>query len=222
MALQIVADLVAEHGRELGFIVRAKHETAPDLHHAVGRHRGVEIRRVHQVHADVRAVPFSQAAGDALHRGLERLVADAEGTAPKACHFAVHGGPKPAFVARRIRPREASRRLPGILLLRARQAGKRKARGASGAQDGAPLHRGAGNFASSASSVSSARSASRRSPLPRWMRFNQRIRPLFRSTSDAYAVCWPPPGIARPRLRIAMAAMVAWRSALAYPSRTQV
>ena len=67
VAREIMADLVTEHRGELGFVVDAKHEAAPDLHHAVGRHGGIEVRRAHEVHTDVRAMRAAEPAGHVLH-----------------------------------------------------------------------------------------------------------------------------------------------------------
>src|SRR5438874_7839033 len=50
VALEVVADLVAEHGGELRLVARAQQEAGPHLHHAVRRHHRVELRRRSEEH----------------------------------------------------------------------------------------------------------------------------------------------------------------------------
>ena len=148
VARHVMPDLVTEHGRKLRFIVDAQHEPAPDLHHAVGRHGGVEVRSAHEMHADIGTVLAAQAAGDVLHVGARLRVAQIEGTAPQACLLAIHQRPQAAFVGRDVRPREARRGLPALGERRGRQ--QPRAARATCAQERASSHFGAGNPASRA------------------------------------------------------------------------
>jgi hypothetical protein len=113
VALQVVADLVAEDGGELGLVVGAQQEAAPDLHHAVGRHAGIEERRAQRIDADVGAMRAGKLAGDALQVLAQGGVANQEGAAAQPALLAIHERPQAAFVARELGAQEPRRRGPG-------------------------------------------------------------------------------------------------------------
>ena len=195
VALHVVADLVAEHGRELRFVVDPQQQAAPDLHHAVRGHAGVEERGADRVDADVGAVRGAELARDALQVLAQALVAHQERAAAQACFLAVHHGPQAPFVGRDIGPVEGLRCGPvgahggqhgaGFSFRAGPAREQARALRATRRQPEPALHLTTGKPLSKAWMVSVAAPASRRSPLERARRLNQSTRPESRSTSDA-------------------------------------
>ena len=99
VALQVVAELVAEHRRELRLVLHAQQQAAPDLQHAVRRHARVEERRAHRMHADVGAMLAGELAGDALQVVAQGGVADRERAAAQPASPRGPSGPQAALVA---------------------------------------------------------------------------------------------------------------------------
>mmetsp|Transcript_7059 Transcript_7059/g.30062 ORF Transcript_7059/g.30062 Transcript_7059/m.30062 type:complete len:402 (-) Transcript_7059:940-2145(-) len=186
VALHVVADLMADDGGQLSLVVHAQQQAGPDLHHAVGRHAGVEERGAHRIDAHVGAVAAGQLAGHVLQVFLQGRIAHQEGAAAQPRLLAVHHGPQAALVGGHVGALEARRSQPAALRAargRSEQAGQGQA--LSTADQRTALHCGLGKPVSSTSMDSAASLASRRSPLPRASRLNQSTLPLFRSTRDA-------------------------------------
>ena len=195
--LQEVAKLVPDDGGQLRLVVHPEKQPRPDLHHSVGRHVGIEERVPDHVDADVGAMRSAETAEDARHVVAQRFVAHQEGAAPQALLLASHQRPQAAFVRGGVGGREPGRRAPlgrrgrGLVAEPPRSGlsvggrGEQRAVRATGAQELAALHWGAGKPRRRTSTVSAALADSRRSPEARASRLNQRTRPLSRSTSDA-------------------------------------
>src|ERR1043166_763565 len=103
MPLEIVADLVAEHGRELRLVLGAEQQAGPDLHHAVRRHTGVEIGRPQDVGADIAATVLGEPADDAADIGVEIGIADQLVRAFDLALLLLHDLPEAALVGGELR-----------------------------------------------------------------------------------------------------------------------
>ena len=71
-----MGNLVTDDGGQLGLILTAQHEAAPDRHEAVGCHRRIEARPSHRVGADLITVVAGQSAGEVVDIGLKVFVGD--------------------------------------------------------------------------------------------------------------------------------------------------
>ena len=188
VALQVVADLVAEHRGELRLVLHPQHEPAPHLHHSVGRHRGVEVRRLHEVHAHVgamiglractrcpgcRPACFASRSANGLRRRRVSSRSIIDHRPPSS--LPASGRAKRAGIA------------PLRRLLRAREArGERRAAGAAVGEKAPAVHFATRERPRAARPPSRPRArlrAGRRGR--RAMRLNHTTCPVFRSTSEA-------------------------------------
>ena len=91
-------DLVVEHGRKLRLVADAQEQARPDFHHAVRRHRRVEIGRADDVDADVLALVAGDPAEDLVHIGVEAGIANDEVRSLQLPLIFVHYHPQAALV----------------------------------------------------------------------------------------------------------------------------
>src|SRR5882672_11106959 len=95
---KVVTHLVAEDRGELRLVLGAQQQAGPYLHHAVGRHAGVEIGRPHDVDAQIAAMYIAQPADHLADIGVELGIADEIVRALDLALRLLHRLPQAAFV----------------------------------------------------------------------------------------------------------------------------